>query len=46
MDGAKEVIETGSGVLKIEDDNESSTSFLIDYRESKTHTQLFYPKKS
>ena len=45
MDGAKEVIETGSGVLKIEDDNESSTSFLIDYRESKTHTQLFYPKK-
>ncbi len=45
MDGAKEVIETGSGVLKIEDDNESSTSFLIDYRESKTHTQLFYPKE-
>ena len=45
MDGAKEVIETGSGVLKIEDDNESSTSLLIDYRESKTHTQLFYPKE-
>lgn len=45
MDGAKEVIETGSGVLKIEDDNESNTSFLIDYRESKTHTQLFYPKE-
>lgn len=45
MDGAKEVIETGSGVLKIEDENESRTSLLINYGESKTHTQLFYPKE-
>lgn len=46
LDGNDEENINGSGILILEDENDSNMSpLVIDYRKSKLHTQLFYPKE-